>query len=257
MRPFALPLSLSIALLLAASSPSSAQFPTAPPPVRPVDDAPRAYQYIQEAIRNYQMVRDYSCMFVAHENLPGKKGEDQIIEMKFRQQPFSVYMKWARPKSMEGQEVAFVDGKNGNNLRVRNPGLLKVAGFMAIDLDDKRTLEHSRHTIREAGIGVLIDRTARSWQFDRETGKAVTQISAYKFDDKECYRIETTHLARLPQFYSYRGVIYLEKTSKLPIRTENYNWPVPGGNPGGDLLEVFSYTGIRWNTGLKDSDFDR
>ena len=60
---------------------------------------------------------------------------------------------------MDGQEVAFVQGKNADKLRVRNVGVLKVAGFISIDIDDKRALEHSRHTIREAGIGNLIDRT--------------------------------------------------------------------------------------------------
>ena len=268
MRTLARPLfsvSASLLAIFAATSISSAQSPPGPPtaPVVPVarqqDDATTAFGWILEAQRNYRTaVKDYTCNFIAHENM--KKGgpvEDQIIQMKFRQQPFSVYMNWARPNSMAGQEVAFVEGKNANKLRVRNVGLLKVAGFMSIDLDDKRTLEHSRHTIREAGIGNLIDRTAQNWQYDRQSGKAVTRIAEFQFDGRPCYRVETIHTEKLPQFYSHRGVIYLEKNSKYPLRNENYFWPVPGGNPAGELMESFSYSRLEFNKGLKDSDFDR
>jgi hypothetical protein len=259
MRTLAHPLFAIVAVLaalLAARPQSSAQAPPTAP--RVVDESATAFGWIVEAQRNYRAaIRDYKCVFVARENLRGKQGEDQIIHMKFRQSPFSVYMSWARPASMAGQEVAFVQGKNADKLRVRNVGLLKVAGFMSIDIDDKRTLEHSRHTIREAGIGNLIDRTAQNWQFDRQSGKAVTRISEYSFDNRACYKIETIHTARLPQFYSYKGVIYLEKNSKYPLRNENYSWPVPGGNPAGDLMETFSYTQIEFNKGLRDADFDR
>ena len=265
MRPLAHPLftiAAALTAFLAVSLCSSAQGPPVAPTVptanRTQDESTTAFGWIQEAQRNYRAaIHDYKCVFVARENLHGKQGEDQIIHMKFRQQPFSVYMNWARPTSMAGQEVAYVQGKNADKLRVRSVGLLKVTGFMSIDVDDKRTLEHSRHTIREAGIGNLIDRTAQNWQFDRQSGKAITKISEYMFDNHPCYKVETIHTAKLPQFYSYKGVIYLEKTSKYPIRNENYSWPVPGGNPAGDLMESFSYTQIDFNKGLKDADFDK
>jgi hypothetical protein len=267
MRPLAHPLfSISVPLfaLLTTISTASAQGPPGPPPAQVIpvarqqDDATTALGWILEAQRNYRAaVRDYTCNFIAHENMKKGPVEDQIIQMKFRQQPFSVYMKWARPNSMDGQEVAYVQGKNGDKLRVRNIGLLKAVGFMSIDLDDKRTLEHSRHTIREAGIANLIDRTAQNWQFDRQSGKAITTIAEFQFDGRPCYRVETVHTAKLPQFYSYKGVIYLEKNSKYPLRNENYFWPVPGGNPAGELMESFSYTRLEFNKGLKDVDFDK
>jgi hypothetical protein len=51
--------------------------------------------------------------------------------------------------------------------------------------------------------------------------------------------------------------MYLEKTSKLPIRLENYDWPVQGGSADGELLEMFSYVNIQWNTGLREAEFDK
>ena len=52
-------------------------------------------------------------------------------------------------------------------------------------------------------------------------------------------------------------VIYLEKQSKLPIRLENYDWPTTNGPSGGELLELFSYHNLSWNTGLRDEEFNK
>jgi len=139
MRTFATPI-VSIVLLVAAilfiDPNTSAQVPPPPgaagAPVQKMDEATQALSWVLEAQRNYRAaIRDYSCVFVAHENMTGKGAEDQIIHMKFRQQPFSVNMVWARPASMATQEVSYVQGKNENKLRVKNPGLLKIAGFMS------------------------------------------------------------------------------------------------------------------------------
>src|SRR4051794_18336472 len=172
MRPLVRPILGTLAVLLALlplSSSLIAQVPPAPaagaPPVpQQRDPGDQGLAWIMEAQRNYRTaVRDYTCLFVAHENMNGKGGEDQFIHMKFRQQPFSVNMKWAAPASLAGQEVSYVQGKNGDKLRVQNQGVLKVVGFMTIDMDDKRAKAHSRHTMKEAGIGNLIDRTVQSW----------------------------------------------------------------------------------------------
>jgi hypothetical protein len=222
------------------------------------DPAAQAYAWIKDAQRNYQTaVKDYTCVFVSRENLKGRANEDQFMAFKFRQAPFSVSMKWLGPQRLAGQEVAFVQGKNQNKLKVQSKGILGVAGFVAVDPEDPRVREQSRHTIYEAGIGNLIESTVRSWDFDKRSGKAVTRINEAEFDKRACYRIETIRTERLPQFYSYRSVIYLEKNSKYPIRNENYNWPVQGGDPNGELMEMFSYTGLQFNVGLADRDFDR
>lgn len=228
------------------------------PVAQGADPAAQAYAFIKEAQRNYQtVVKDYTCVFVARENMKGRANEDQFMLLKFRQEPFSVYMKWLGPARMAGQEVAFVHGKNQNKLKVHSKGILGVAGFVSVDPADPRVREQSRHTIYEAGIGNLIESTIRSWDFDKQSGKAVTRIVDAEFDKRACYRIETIRTERLPQTYSHRSVIYLEKHSKYPIRNENYAWPVPGGDPNGDLMEVFSYTNLQFNVGLTDREFDK
>ncbi|MCI0639919.1 MAG: DUF1571 domain-containing protein [Gemmataceae bacterium] len=218
-------------------------------------DEPMAWML--EARRNYTAVKDYSCTLIKKERVKGALSEDHVISFKFRDQPFSVYMRWLAPGHIGGQEVAFVAGRNRNKMRVQSKGLLKVVGFQSIDVNDPRVLEHSRHTILEAGIGNLIEQTIKLWEKEKLLNKTQVKVGEYTYNNRRCLRIEFTRPERHSDYYCYRSVLFLDKDSKLPIRTENYDWPRPGGNPGGDLIESYSFVDLRFNVGFRDSDFER
>ena len=249
--------------LLAAAATGQApgaNLPMAPQAGAPAAPAPldQAIAWMQEAKRNYGAVKDYTCTLISRESIQGKmQKEDNIIQMKFRTTPFSVYMRWLAPSASKNQEVAYVAGKNNNQMRVQSKGILKLTGFHSIATDDPRVLEHSRHTINDAGIGKLIDATLAAWTVDRQLGRTVTRIAEYEYNNRRCLRIENIRSERRPQYYAHRGVIFLELESKLPIRNENYEWPRQGGPATGELFEVYSYTDLRFNVGLTDRDFNK
>lgn len=212
-------------------------------------------EWIQEAKRNYAAVKDYSCTLVSRERVRNELQEENVMQLKMKAQPYSIYMKWLAPKKSAGQEVAFVLGKNNNKMRVKSTFLKNVLGFMSIDPNDPRVLEHSRHNILEAGIGNMIEQMQKHWTVDRAFNKTQVKSTDYAYNQRDCIRIELTRGERNPNFYCYRTVIYLEKQSKLPIRLENYDFPRQGGPAEGELLEMFSYVNLQFNTGLRDEDF--
>jgi hypothetical protein len=221
-------------------------------PANPMDEPVRL---LTEAARAYQQVRDYSCTLVKQERVKGRLQEENVIQLKFRQQPFSVYMRWLGPKGFAGQEVAYVQGKNNNMMRVRSSGVLGTFGFVSISPRDPRALEHSRHTITEAGLGNLINQTYQDWAALRQAGKAQVRLGEYRYDNRLCTRVEVIR-ERSPQAYCYRGVLYFDKQTHLPIRMEAYDWPRAGGPADGELLEAFSYVGLQLNVGLPDATFN-
>jgi hypothetical protein len=222
---------------------------------KPLDEPLRL---IEAARKSYQNVRDYSCLLVSQERIKGKLLPENLIEMKFREKPFSVYMRWAGPKQWAGQEVAYVAGKNKGMMRVHTVGIAGAVGFVSIDPKDKRVTEHSRHIITEAGIGNLIERIRRSWEEERRLNyKIKVEIAEYEYNKRRCIRVQTSHLERVDKAYCYRSVVYFDKQHKLPIRAEVYDWPRTGGPAGGELLESFSYADLRFNLNLPDSTFDR
>jgi len=249
---------LAWTLLQAAGAQAPAGNPPAPQAGGAAAPLDQALAWMQEAKRNYGAVKDYTCTLISRETVQGKmQKEDNIMQMKFRTAPFSVYMRWLAPNALKNQEVAYVAGKNNNQMRVQSKGILKLTGFHSIAVDDPRVLEHSRHTINDAGIGKLIDATLTNWVVDRQLGRTETKLGEYEYNNRRCIRIENIRPEKRPQYYAHRGVIYLDKESKLPIRNENYDWPRQGSPATGELLETYSYTDLRFNVGLTDRDFDK
>lgn len=216
-------------------------------------DQPLAWLY--EGQKFHSRLRDYTCTMVKQERIRGKLQEENVLLMKFRNVPFSVYMKWLAPRSMVKQEVCFVYGQNNNKLRVHAPGFVGLAGWVSLDPRDPKVMDQSRHTIYEAGVGKLAERYIDEFRKGKQVNKSRVQVAEYDFQNRRCYRVEVVHTERVPQAYSYRNVLYLDKEWHLPVRTESYDWPRQGGSAEGDLLEVYSFVNFQFNVGLSDNDF--
>jgi hypothetical protein len=249
-----------LSLSLAFQPPAGGQnAPGQPLPVkaRPLD-APLAM--LRDGQRTFATVKDYTFTLQSRENIRGVlQAEDNVMICKMRTQPFSVYMRWLAPKADAGQEVCFVAGKNNNKMRVHSKSLGKGAllGFQSLDINDPRVRDHSRHSIVEAGLGTLIDHTIKHWEYENPLGKTQVKTAEYTCNNRRCLRVETTHTERIQGFYCYRSVIYIDVETKLPIRSEAYDWPRAGGTADGELLEMFSYIDLRLNVGVPDSDFNK
>ncbi len=229
----------------------------APAPAVPPSPLDQPLRLAAEANQAFQGVRDYTCLFIKKERLHDKLQPDNVIEMKVRNQPFSVYLRWLGPKAFEGQQACYVAGRNQNMMRVHSTGILGIAGFVTVDPRDPRVMENSRHTITEAGIGHLIGRLLQTWEIERRLGKTQVRIADYTYNRAACTRVETIHPDnRGGQFTSYRTVVYFDKASHLPVRIEKYDWPRAGGAAEGELLESYSYINLRTNVGLADSAFN-
>src|SRR5438105_14581093 len=99
---------------------------------------------LTDARQIYQRVNDYTCTLIKQERVGGQLQPENVIAMKFRKQPFSVYMKWHGPRQFVGQEVCYVHGRNNSMMRVHASGILGVAGFVSIDPRDPKVMQHSR-----------------------------------------------------------------------------------------------------------------
>jgi hypothetical protein len=213
---------------------------------------------IAQASKRYQEVTDYTCTLYKMERINGEMQAENKIEMNVKTQPFSVYMKWEKPRAMANQEVCYVVGKNRGMMRVHPHGLGAIAGWVSVDPNDPRVAETSHHKINEAGIGNLIDRTAKCWEHDAKVGMTDAHVADYRFNDRPVTRVETIHTEEgRNQFPYYRTLIYFDKEKQLPVRIENYSWPTRGGNKDGELLEVYNFVDLKLNVGVPDGLFNK
>jgi hypothetical protein len=257
---FASIFSMAVLALPAALGQDPGTKPASPAPATAGFD--QVHGWLLDARRNFTAVQDYTCTLSKRENINGVLSDEHVIEAKFRTQPFSVYMRWLHPSKYYGQEVAFVAGRNNNKMRVHSKGLLKGAvGFVSLDVNDRRVLEQSRHTITEAGIGNVIEQALKHVDAVRGTGTGQVRTTEIVHDNRRCLRVEVIQSERRSQLDVWRTVLYLDKESKLPIRAETYGWPrqnaAADSRASGELLEQVSFTNLRWNVGLSDREFNK
>jgi hypothetical protein len=225
-------------------------------PANPASPLDEALRLIALARDSYGRVQDYTCTLVKRERLGAQMPPDSVVAMAVRTRPFSVYLRWKEPRSLAGQEVCYVAGRNDGMMRVRPNGLLGAVGFVTLDPNDPRARQTSRHNVTEAGIGNLIERFAARWEAERRQNFTQVRIAEYEFNKRRCTRVETAHPAHARgQVLHYRSVLYFDKETHLPIRVECYDWPAGPGDPG-QLIEVFSFVNLRLNVGLGDEVFN-
>ena len=102
----------------------------------------------------------YTLRLKRREVVNGKKKPEEIILVKFRKEPFSVYLKWVGTEGNQ-REVVYVKGQHGNQIHTRLAAgdvfLMPAGTRFSLAPDNPLVRANSRHPITEAGLGNLID----------------------------------------------------------------------------------------------------
>jgi hypothetical protein len=152
----------SSAIVQAGASGSSAPGPVPSAASSSISNDPttKLHTLYREAAARYANVDSYIVRLIRREQLNGKDKREEILLFKFRKEPWSVYFKWLGTES-KGREVVYVRGRYENKihtlLAAGDVPLMPAGKRFAMAPDSPLVLSSSRHSIHEAGIGVLIE----------------------------------------------------------------------------------------------------
>ncbi len=213
-------------------------------------------------------IRDYTATLVKRERIGDKVGEQQFIFTKIRHEqrrggkvivPFSVYLKFLKPKELKGREVIYVRGWNDNKLMAHEPpgsATYFLVGRISLKPDGFLAMRGNRYPVTEIGIRNLVVRLLEVARQDRRYGECeVDFYKRAKINGRSCTKIEVRHPVRRKYFRFNVARIYIDDELQIPVRYEAYEWPEkPGGSPR--LQEEYTYLNVKLNVGLTDRDFD-
>ncbi len=252
-----------IALAEAAASPAGAAEPdlSAKGPVKepislkPESPSARAVREILECRARFANVKDYTCTFYKRERVDGELTTMNVMSMKMRNAPYSIYFRFHQPN--KGREAIFVEGRNDGRILAHDVGFTKLlAGTMKLDPQGARAMENCRHPITKAGIGHLIETVADRWQVELDDGESVVLFDPkIRVGSAPCLLIEAIHPERKPGYYFHKVRLFIHAELGIPIRYEAYDWPAKPGEAA-ELIEEYAYDGVKLNVGLDDGDFD-
>lgn len=212
---------------------------------------------VARGVKVWSSIKDYTAIFIKQENVKGDVLEKEVVFMKHRIKPRSVYMKWIQDPH-EGRETLFVQGKNDNEIKAHEGGVL---GVVNVNLDPYGNMARkaNRHTVYQAGIGTTVALVAADLKRARERGEGKFEdlgMKSIEGQQMHCYKatfpdaeVKKTVKAQEGKYYSGNIQICMDPGSGLPLSIEHRT-------AKGALLEYYAYKNVKLNPGLTDKDFD-
>jgi hypothetical protein len=217
----------------------------------PIGPALNAARSSREAIRK---IPGYTCMFTKQEQL--KKGPllRQVMILKFRREPFSVYLRYIDPHP--GREVIFVDGRNKGKLQVHEPsGLASVVGTISLAPTSSEALKENRYPVTMIGMEKVLDTAISDWELALKSHDVkVDKYPQARVGNFDCTMFEVVYPQR-ESFKFHKSRVYFDKKTELPVHTEQFGFPEKSGEEP-LLLEQYSYSDLKIDAPIADSDFD-
>lgn len=214
-----------------------------------------AIALLRQCQGEFSTVFDYQARLIQQERVGKKLLPEEVIHAKFRRAPFSVYYRWSAPEA--GREAIYVEGRDGDKILTHPPGLKRaIVGVQRIDPESTEARRERRRSLRDSGIGAMIDKTLVLWDYERRYRETEVEITHVKVNGRPCILIAAVHPHPDDGKFMYHTLkVYVDKDLSLPIRWEAYGYPEESGREAGDLLECYTYLEVRLNTGLGEEDF--
>lgn len=217
------------------------------------DELERALGLARKSLKTLKKIRDYECVFERQERVGGTLLEETRMEMKVRQTPFSVYMRFLAPPSTAGREVIYVEGGNDGNLVAHGTGLQQAVGTVKLDPNGMIAMRGGRYPITDAGMTKLVEKLLALGAKKELFRDCRVSIKPLQFAERASTRVEVRNPASQGDFRLAIARIVLDNEWNVPVHFEAWEWPEEGGEP--ILIERYSYLDLRLDPGLTDLDF--
>jgi hypothetical protein len=204
--------------------------------------APTMAEMLKRASAAYGGITDYTCQMTRRERLgDGAIRDHSTVFFKFRK-PGHYYMKWPG----DWFELIYAEGRHDNKMVIHGGKLFR---FASIKVDPALALKYNRHTIKEAGLGYVLDLILANYQKARDDREVnIAFESENRVGDRPTWRFKGI----FPPGRGYYGHIVLldfDQQLNLPVRIEVHGWQ-------DEFLEAYSYSDLKLNAGLEEADFD-
>lgn len=248
------------ALPPAESAPDSGRdVPTTAKPESLETDQAAIRRLYQRAAEQYATMDSYIVRLRRREVLNGRARPEELILLKFRKQPWSVYFKWLGPEG-RGREAVYVqgryEGKIHTLLAAGDVPLFPAGKRLALAPDNPLVKAASRHSITETGIGSVLDKVGAllaAAERDPNPRGMLVYLSALQRPefDRPCEAVEQTVRSGQETLLPRGGkrLVAFDPDHHLPAVIVTLD-------ETGKEVEYYCYDRLQFPVALDDADFD-
>jgi hypothetical protein len=213
-----------------------------------------------------QNVKDYQCTLVKQEALPSGMSEEQEIDVKFRQEPYSVLFHWRRNPGLADRVLyvkdrwidADADDSDDRDLAVCQPGPVARLLIKSIKqpIHGKLAKRTSRRFVDEFGFTRALDLLIKYCERAKKEGVLKLEFCGEsRFDGRPVWVIRR-HLPYTGEGGVYPDMlaeIFIDKEYRIPVAVYCFSTDFKDSK---HLLGKYEYRDIKLHAGLTEADFD-
>ena len=203
---------------------------------------------LKYAIKTYEeWVVDYTGTFRKQERLGGELGDRQIIAFKFKQEPYSLLMKWKQNPG-GADKLLYVEGQHDGDMIIHPTGLLSWIKSVRRDPAGKAALKGSLNPCYKFGFYRTMKSILEAYKKAKERGDLTANfLGETTVDKRPCLLME--RLFPEKKIYRYeRLVMAIDLEYLVPVHLEASDWQ-------GNLYFVYLFEDLRFNVGLGEESF--
>lgn len=200
------------------------------------------------AQQNYKnRVQDYQGTFYKRERINGKLKKEQIISILFKEEPFSVLMKWKK-NAGSVDKLLYVEGSNNNQMIVHPTGLFSWIKSVKRDPRCKEALKSSRNSCDRFGFNRTLESMLKVYELaDKEEDLEINYLGQTIVNGRKCAAMERI-LPANKKYPSQRMVVEIDLEYLLPVSVTSYDWQ-------NKMISRYRFGDLKFNTGLSTQRF--
>ncbi len=188
----------------------------------------------------------------------GTMKPDEIIMVRFREQPWSVHFKWLGDEG-KGREIVYVNGQHENKLHVLTAAgdipLMGGGRRMSFPLDSPLVKSSSRYPITASGVGRIIERYGKFLDLAARPGSgASVKFLGATLRPEYPVPLEGVELTLPPNYapevpQGGKRQYYFDPATKFPVVSITMD-------PNGTEVDYVCFDRFQLDVKLDDADFD-
>ncbi|MFO0917512.1 MAG: DUF1571 domain-containing protein [Planctomycetaceae bacterium] len=213
--------------------------------------------------QSFLATRQYYTARIAKREVVGDELLDEhVIDLKYRQQPFSLYLDWLAGD--EGREVLYVAGANDDCLLGHDGGWKVRLPAFWISPDSTLAMRDTRYPVTMAGLHGLVDLMLESHHDDLKFHRVAScsAVPDIEQNGRNCTVFTTFYRSPAVSATYRKSITWIDQEWNLPMKSVHFEWPRQPLPPDADLdestmIESYSFSNINFDAALTDLDFDR
>lgn len=221
---------------------------------------------IQAREHHLRQVKDYQCTLVKQEALASGMSQEQEIDVKFRQEPYSVVFHWRRNPGLADRVIyvrdrwvdADADDVDDRDLAVCQPGPVARLLVKSIKqpIHGKLAKKTSRRSVDDFGFTRALDMLIKYCEKGQKAGVLKLEFCGEsRFDGRPVWVIRR-HLPYSGENGPYPdrlAEVFIDKEYRVPVAVYCFSSDVHDPD---FLLGKYEYRNIKLHAGLTDADFE-